>query len=209
MLSLSKLNISSGRRFLHNLSISPKIASAVSNNQPIVSLESTIISHGMPFPTNIKVARLVERAVIEEGALPATIAIMNGVPRIGIDNQELELLGDPKSGLSIWKDLAKIPIFATGGIGGVHYGAESTMDISADLTELGRTPVAVVCAGIKSILDLNLTMEVLETNGVPVVSTSYVLCDCTCTHLSLTCRSGTSAKKCPPSSRTTRILCCQ
>ena len=201
MLSLSKLNISSGRRFLHNLSISPKIASAVSNNQPIVSLESTIISHGMPFPTNIKVARLVERAVIEEGALPATIAIMNGVPRIGIDNQELELLGDPNSGLSIWKasrrdlpyicamkhtasttvastmilsHLAKIPIFATGGIGGVHYGAESTMDISADLTELGRTPVAVVCAGIKSILDLNLTMEVLETNGVPVVSTSYI-----------------------------------
>ena len=174
--------------------ISNEVKEALSNNKAVVALESTIISHGMPYPKNVETALKVEAAVREAGAVPATIAIINGVPTIGCSKEEIEHLG--KAGLSVTKvsrrdipmvvakglngattvagtmifaEMAGIKVFATGGIGGVHRGAEKTMDISADLEELATTDVCVVCAGAKSILDLNLTMEYLETKGVAVV----------------------------------------
>ena len=176
------------------LDISPEVAEALNSGKPVVALESTIISHGMPYPRNVETALLVEQAIRENGAVPATIAIIGGRLKAGLSKDEIEYLG--KSGRNVAKTsrrdiaalvarkadgattvtttmmiahMAGISIFATGGIGGVHRGAEVTMDISADLEELGNTPVMVVCAGAKSILDLGLTLEYLETKGVPVI----------------------------------------
>ena len=176
------------------LNIHPEVAQAIKNNKPVVALESTIISHGMPFPQNMETALEVERIVRAQGAIPATIAILNGKFKVGLTVEEIAYLG--KKGQKIVKasrrdvpylisnkidgattvastmiaaDMAGIKVFATGGIGGVHRGAETSFDISADLQELANTNVAVVCAGIKSILDLGLTLEYLETHGVPVL----------------------------------------
>jgi pseudouridine-5'-phosphate glycosidase len=176
------------------LVISVEVANALRDGVAVVALESTIITHGMPYPQNLEMALNVEAIVRETGAVPATIAIMNGKMMVGLDYKELERLAreghsaakasrrDMAALLSQKKlagttvattmqiaALAGIRVFATGGIGGVHRGAESTFDISADLSELARTPVAVVCAGAKSILDIPKTLETLETNGVPVV----------------------------------------
>lgn len=175
------------------LTFSDEVLTAKENNQPIVALESTIISHGMPYPKNVETARLVEQLIRDNGAVPATIAIMDGKIKIGLSDKELESLGNSEgvakasrrdlpyllatqqtgattvAATMICAELADIKIFATGGIGGVHRGAETTMDISADLEELAQTNVAVVCAGAKSILDLGLTLEYLETKGVPVI----------------------------------------
>ena len=175
---------------------SEEVKQAKESGKPIVALESTIISHGMPYPTNVQTAREVEEIVRSYGAVPATIAVLNGRIQIGLSDEDLEYLGRPENRDSIAKvsrrdlayvlaqgrsgattvaatmicaNLAGIEVFVTGGIGGVHRGAEQTMDISADLTELAQTNVAVVCAGAKSILDLGLTLEYLETHGVPVV----------------------------------------
>ena len=177
-----------------NIRISDEVKQALANGKPVVALESTIISHGMPYPKNVETALLVEKTVRDNGAVPATIAIIRGVVTVGCSKDEIEHLG--KAGLSVTKTsrrdipvvtskgldgattvastmicarMAGIKIFATGGIGGVHRGAEKTMDISADLEELARTPVNVVCAGAKSILDLALTLEYLETKGVAVI----------------------------------------
>ncbi|MHC9542220.1 MAG: pseudouridine-5'-phosphate glycosidase [Vulcanimicrobiota bacterium] len=176
-----------------SLAIHPEVQQALSENKPVVALESTIIAHGMAYPHNVETAREVERIVRDEGAVPATIAIIGGKISIGLDDRTLEMLGTSREvkkasrrdiavitarGLDgattvaatmFCASLAHIPVFVTGGIGGVHRGASSTFDISADLTELARTPVAVVCAGAKSILDLPLTLEKLETYGVPVL----------------------------------------
>ena len=176
------------------LDIHPEVATALAEGKPVVALESTIISHGMPYPQNVETALNVERIVRENGAVPATIAIIGGRLKAGLSPEEIEYFG--KKGQAIAKasrrdlavlcargqdgattvtttmiiaHMAGIKIFATGGIGGVHRGAETTMDISADLEELGQTPVMVVCAGAKSILDLGLTLEYLETKGVPVI----------------------------------------
>ena len=176
------------------LDIAPEVAEALAQGKPVVALESTIISHGMPYPQNVETALNVEKIIRENGAVPATIAIIGGRLKAGLTPEELEYFG--KKGLAIHKasrrdlavlcargedgattvtttmiiaHMAGIKIFATGGIGGVHRGAETTMDISADLEELGQTPVMVVCAGAKSILDLGLTLEYLETKGVPVI----------------------------------------
>ena len=176
------------------LDISPEVAEALNSGKPVVALESTIISHGMPYPRNVETALLVEQTIRENGAVPATIAIIGGRLKAGLSKDEIEYLG--KSGRNVAKTsrrdiaalvarkadgattvtttmmiahMAGISIFATGGIGGVHRGAEVTMDISADLEELGNSPVMVVCAGAKSILDLGLTLEYLETKGVPVI----------------------------------------
>ncbi|WP_411743479.1 pseudouridine-5'-phosphate glycosidase [Reinekea sp.] len=176
------------------LDIHPDVAEALANNKPVVALESTIISHGMPWPENAETAKLVEQTVRDSGATPATIAIINGRLKVGLSGEEIDVLA--KAGMSVTKcsrrdlpfvvankqlgattvaatmiiaDMAGIKVFATGGIGGVHRGAQQTFDISADLQELGRTNVAVVCAGAKSILDLGLTREYLETLGVPVL----------------------------------------
>lgn len=176
------------------LEVSTPVKKALENGAPIVALESTIISHGMPYPDNVKTALRVERAVRENGAEPATIAIIGGKLKAGLTEADIELLG--KTGLAVTKSsrrdipfllangqtgattvaatmiiaaMAGIRIFATGGIGGVHRGAAETMDISADLQELANTSVAVVCAGAKSILDIGLTLEYLETHGVPVI----------------------------------------
>ena len=176
------------------LDVNPEVAEAIANGKPVVALESTIISHGMPYPQNVETALNVERIIRENGAVPATIAIIGGRLKAGLTAEEIEYFG--KKGQAIHKasrrdlavlcargedgattvtttmiiaHMAGIKIFATGGIGGVHRGAETTMDISADLEELGQTPVMVVCAGAKSILDLGLTLEYLETKGVPVI----------------------------------------
>lgn len=176
------------------LEISKEVKEALENNKPVVALESTIISHGMPYPQNVETALKVEEIVRENGAVPATIAILNGKLKVGLSKEEVDYLG--KKGLEVTKAsrrdipailaseddgattvastmiiaaLAGIRVFATGGIGGVHRGAETTMDISADLEELAMTDVAVVCAGAKSILDIGLTLEFLETKGVPVL----------------------------------------
>ncbi|HET8728425.1 MAG TPA: pseudouridine-5'-phosphate glycosidase [Alphaproteobacteria bacterium] len=175
------------------LTLDPAVAEALSAGQPVVALESTIIAHGMPYPRNLETARAVEAAVRENGAVPATIAVLEGRLRIGLDGAGLERLaradgvaklsrrdlpvvlarrGDGATTVAatmIAAHLAGIRIFVTGGIGGVHRGAERTFDVSADLEELARTPVAVVCAGAKSILDLPKTLEYLETRGVPVI----------------------------------------
>ena len=176
------------------LTFSPEVALARANGTPIVALESTIITHGMPWPQNVETARLVEGTVRAAGATPATIAIMAGRIHIGLTDAELETLGQSKgvaklsradlaacvasgqtgattvAATMICAHLAGIGVFATGGIGGVHRGAETSFDISADLLELSRTPVAVVCAGAKAILDIPKTLEVLETHGVPVIA---------------------------------------
>lgn len=176
------------------LKISEEVRNALEQGKPVVALESTIISHGMPYPDNVKTALTVEKTVRENGAVPATIAIIKGVPTVGLSEEEIEHLG--KEGTKVVKvsrrdipvviakkldgattvastmifaEMAGIKVFATGGIGGVHRGATETMDISADLEELHQTNVTVVCAGAKSILDLGLTLEYLETKGVPVL----------------------------------------
>ncbi|MBR6346490.1 MAG: pseudouridine-5'-phosphate glycosidase [Bacteroidales bacterium] len=176
------------------LDLSPEVAAALKEGKPVVALESTIISHGMPYPQNVETALLVEKTIREGGAVPATIAIIGGRLKAGLTPEQIEYLG--KKGREVTKAsrrdlpvlvarsedgattvtttmiiaaIAGIKVFATGGIGGVHRGAEKTMDISADLEELARTPVMVICAGAKSILDLGLTLEYLETKGVPVI----------------------------------------
>ena len=176
------------------LDISPEVKAALDAGRPVVALESTIISHGMPYPRNVETALLVEKTIRDNGAIPATIAVIGGRLKAGLSHEEIEYLGKTGRGVAkasrrdlpalvarkadgattvattmIIAHMAGINIFATGGIGGVHRGAEVTMDISADLEELAQTPVMVVCAGAKSILDLGLTLEYLETKGVPVV----------------------------------------
>jgi len=183
------------------LDLSPTVSTALAAHQPVVALESTIISHGMPWPRNVETALAVEAEVRAHGAVPATVAIIDGRLKAGLSVDEIERLGQPTgagagAGTAVAKAsrrdipvlvarggtgattvaatmliaaLAGIRVFATGGIGGVHRGAETSFDISADLQELARTPVAVVCAGVKSILDLRLTLEYLETHGVPVI----------------------------------------
>ena len=176
------------------LDVAPEVAEALRQNRPVVALESTIISHGMPYPQNVQTALTVEKTIRENGAVPATIAVIGGRLKAGCSAEEIEYLG--KQGQAVTKasrrdlpvlvarkadgattvtttmmiaHMAGIDVFATGGIGGVHRGAETTMDISADLEELAMTPVMVICAGAKSILDLGLTLEYLETKGVPVI----------------------------------------
>ncbi|MCV2358104.1 pseudouridine-5'-phosphate glycosidase [Paucibacter sp. TC2R-5] len=176
------------------LSFSAEVAAARAAGAPIVALESTIISHGMPYPQNVQTAREVEALIRAGGAVPATIAVLEGKIRIGLSDAELELLGQSPDAMKVSRRdlpyvlssgkigattvaatmicaaLADIRVFVTGGIGGVHRGAETSFDISADLQELAQTSVAVVCAGAKSILDIGLTLEYLETQGVPVLS---------------------------------------
>jgi pseudouridine-5'-phosphate glycosidase len=176
------------------LSILPEVQEALAKNSGVVALESTIISHGLPYPENLETARAIEATVRANGAIPATIAILDGVIKIGLSDADLEILAHPNSHVTkvsrrdiasviaagghgattvastmIFAAMAGIPIFATGGIGGVHKGAETDFDISADLPELAQTNVAVISAGPKAILDLSLTMEYLETQGVPVI----------------------------------------
>lgn len=175
------------------LEINPEVAEALKEGKPVVALESTIISHGMPYPKNVETALDVEKIVRENGAIPATIAILKGKLKVGLTKEEIEYLGKGKdvvktsrrdipfiiankldgattvASTMIIAALAGVKVFGTGGIGGVHRGAQETFDISADLQELAHTNVAVVCAGAKSILDLGLTLEYLETQGVPVV----------------------------------------
>lgn len=181
-------------KYKEYLNIQPEVAQALAENKPVVALESTIIAHGMPYPRNVQTAIEVEAIVRENGAIPATIALLDGKLCVGLNNEQLEFLGTAKE---VWKvslrdmpfvvsqkiagattvaatmrvaSMVGIKIFVTGGIGGVHREAENTMDISADLTEMANTSVAVVSAGVKSILDIGLTLEYLETLGVPVVT---------------------------------------
>ena len=176
------------------LDVAPEVQEALAAGKPVVALESTIISHGMPYPQNVETALKVEAIIRENGAVPATIAVLGGRLKAGLSPEEIDYLGKTGAGVTkasrrdlpilaaqgkdgattvtttmIIAHMAGIQVFATGGIGGVHRGAEVTMDISADLEELARTPVMVVCAGAKSILDLGLTLEYLETHGVPVI----------------------------------------
>ena len=179
--------------FSDYLDIHPDVEDAIKDKKPIVALESTIISHGMPYPKNVETALMVEETVRSNGAIPATIAIINGRLKVGLTDEEIEFLAtneeikkvsrrdlaitiaQKQSGSTtvastmIIANFAKIVVFATGGIGGVHRGGENTLDISADLEELANTNVCVVCAGAKAILDLGLTLEYLETKGVPVI----------------------------------------
>jgi pseudouridine-5'-phosphate glycosidase len=176
------------------LLFSTEVLAARAAGLPVVALESTIISHGMPYPQNVEMARGVEQIIRDAGAVPATIAIIGGKICIGLSEEQLELLGTSPDAMKVSRrdlpyalaqdklgattvaatmicaQLAGIQVFVTGGIGGVHRGAETSFDISADLQELARTSVAVVCAGVKSILDIGLTLEYLETHGVPVIS---------------------------------------
>ncbi|MCW2796331.1 pseudouridine-5'-phosphate glycosidase [Nocardioides sp.] len=176
------------------LSLTDEVASALADGTPVVALESTIISHGMPYPQNVAMALEVEGIIREHGAVPATIAILDGRPRIGLDADDLELLASHGDVTKVsvrdlpfvvargthgattvaatmrLAALAGVRVFVTGGLGGVHRGAQQTFDVSADLTELGATDVAVVSAGVKSILDIGLTLETLETLGVPVLA---------------------------------------
>ena len=175
------------------LQVHPEVKKAIEAGEPVVALESTIISHGMPYPKNVEMAKNVSKIIRENGAIPATIAIIDGVLKVGLTEEEIEFLGTSKDVVKasrrdlpfiiskklngattvattmILANLAGVKVFATGGIGGVHRGAQETFDISADLQELANTNVAVICAGAKSILDIGLTLEYLETNGVPVV----------------------------------------
>ena len=175
------------------LNVHPEVKKALAEGLPVVALESTIISHGMPYPKNIEMAKTVSKIIRENGAIPATIAIIDGVLKVGLTTEEIEFLGTSKDVVKasrrdlpfiiskklngattvattmILANLAGVKVFATGGIGGVHRGAQETFDISADLQELANTNVAVICAGAKSILDIGLTLEYLDTNGVPVV----------------------------------------
>ncbi|MDE7454673.1 MAG: pseudouridine-5'-phosphate glycosidase [Clostridia bacterium] len=179
---------------MQTIKISKEVAEALANNRPVVALESTIISHGMPYPQNVQTAKNVEQIVRDNGCVPATVAVIGGTLTIGCNEAEIELLG--KKGTQVVKvsrrdlpivvaqgvdgattvagtmyacSLAGIDVFATGGIGGAHRNSQNTMDISADLDELAQTGVTVVCAGAKSILDIGLTLECLETRGVPVI----------------------------------------
>jgi len=176
------------------LQFSPEVQAARAAGKPVVALESTIISHGMPYPQNVQTAREVEQVIRDAGAIPATIALIDGKICVGLADDQLERLGNANDALKVSRRdlayvlaekklgattvaatmicaaLAGIEVFVTGGIGGVHRGAATSFDISADLQELARTNVAVVCAGVKSILDIGLTLEYLETHGVPVVS---------------------------------------
>lgn len=180
--------------FEQHLNIHPEVAQALANGEPVVALESTIIAHGMPYPQNVATALEVEAVIRAHGAVPATIAVLEGKICIGLSTQQIEALGSAKDVMKLSRRdlalavatgqpgattvaatmicaaLAGIEVFVTGGIGGVHRGASSSFDISADLQELAQTSVAVVCAGAKSILDLPLTLEYLETHGVPVIS---------------------------------------
>ncbi len=176
------------------LNIHPQVKEALDNNLPVVALESTIISHGMPYPKNVETALAVEQIIKDNAAVPATIAIINGACCVGLSTKQIETFGKKKD---VWKvslrdmpyvisknlygattvaatmriaSMVGIKVFVTGGIGGVHRGAEKTMDISADITEMSTTSVAIVSAGIKSILDIGLTLELLETLGIPVVT---------------------------------------
>ena len=176
------------------LHINPEVEQALRANKPVVALESTIISHGMPYPKNVETALSVEQIVRDHGAVPATIGVMDGKCVVGMSREQIETFGKSKD---VWKvslrdlpyvvsqkllgattvaatmriaSMAGIKVFVTGGIGGVHRGAEHTMDISADLTEMAQTDVAIVSAGVKSILDIGLTLEYLETLGIPVVT---------------------------------------
>lgn len=175
------------------LSYSNEVKNAMENNQPVVALESTIISHGMPYPQNVDMAQHTEQIIRDGGAVPATIAIMNGVIKIGLEKEDLELLATAENVAKVSRrdlaevlskkqigattvattmiaaDMAGIKVFVTGGVGGVHRGYEQHMDVSADLEELSQTSVTVVCAGAKAILDLPRTLEYLETKGVPVI----------------------------------------
>lgn len=176
------------------LDVNPEVATALEQGRPVVALESTIISHGMPYPQNVETALAVEKIIRDNGAVPATIAILGGRLKVGLTPEEIDYFGEKGTAIAkasrrdlavlaargedgattvtttmMIAHMAGIKIFATGGIGGVHRGAETTMDISADLEELAMTPVMVVCAGAKSILDLGLTLEYLETHGVPVI----------------------------------------
>jgi len=176
------------------LDIATEVSDALTSSKPVVALESTIISHGMPYPRNVETAMAVEATVRAGGAIPATIAVMNGKLKVGLSPDEIQGLGQlgmdaikcsrrdlpfvvarkmtgatTVAATMIIAAMADIRVFATGGIGGVHRGVEDTMDISADLEELGNTNVAVVCAGVKSILDIGRTLEYLETQGVPVI----------------------------------------
>jgi pseudouridine-5'-phosphate glycosidase len=175
------------------LEIHPEVDKALKENKPVVALESTIISHGMPYPQNVETALKVEEIIRENGGVPATIGIIDGKIKVGLSREEIEHMAKSKNvakvsrrdipfviskkldgattvaGTMIAAGLAGIKVFVTGGIGGVHRGAEKTFDVSADLEELANTDVAVVCAGAKSILDIGLTLEYLETHGVPVV----------------------------------------
>ena len=174
--------------------ISKEVQEALKNNKPVVALESTIISHGMPYPKNVQTAYAVEDEIRKNGAIPATIGIIDGEPVIGMSHEEIEQFGKRKgvkkasrrdlpvifankewgattvAATMILANMAGIEVFVTGGVGGAHRGAENNFDISADLEELGKTNVTVVSAGVKAILDLNLTLEILETKGVPVLS---------------------------------------
>lgn len=179
---------------LENLLVySNEVKEAMEQNKPIVALESTIISHGMPYPQNVEMAKKTEQIIRDNGAVPATIAIIDGKIKVGLEEEDLELMATSKDVLKVSRrdlaevlskkllgattvastmigaHLAGIKVFVTGGIGGVHRGSETTMDISADLDELSKTPVTVVCAGAKAILDLPKTLEYLETKGVPVI----------------------------------------
>ncbi len=180
--------------FNNYVDILPEIKEAIKAKKAIVALESTIISHGMPYPQNVETAKIVENIIREQGAVPATIGIINGRIKIGLTDEELEFMGKESEILKVSRrdlpiviskklngattvattmicaSLAGIKVFVTGGIGGVHKGAEEKFDISADLSELANTDVAVICAGVKSILDIGLTLEYLETQGVPVLA---------------------------------------
>src|SRR5579885_473610 len=181
------------QQHLSYLRLSDEVQTALEEKRPVVALESTVIAHGLPYPANIEVARAMEATIRAEGAFPATIGLFDGKIIIGLSSSEIEQLGTAEhvlkvsrrdlaaalatkrlgattvAGTMLCASMAGIHFFATGGIGGVHRGAETSMDISADLIELSRTPVLVVCAGAKSILDLDLTLEYLETQGVPVI----------------------------------------
>jgi pseudouridine-5'-phosphate glycosidase len=176
------------------MKVSKEVALALKEGRPVVALESTIISHGMPYPKNVETALLVEKTIRENGAIPATIGIIDGEPIVGMSPEEIEEFGKRKgirkvsrrdlpivyanklwgattvAATMILANQAGIEIFVTGGVGGAHRGAQQTFDISADLEELGKTNVTVVSAGVKAILDLDLTLEILETKGVPVLS---------------------------------------
>ncbi len=176
------------------LKVKDDVQKALENGKPVVALESTIISHGMPYPQNVEMAKKVEKIIRDHGAVPATIALMDGYLKVGLTDEDLEILAKSDAVAKVSKrdipvliankklgattvaatmaisHLAGIKVFVTGGIGGVHRGAETSFDISADLEELFTTPVAVVCAGVKSILDIGLTLEYLETKGVPVIA---------------------------------------
>ena len=181
------------QNFSSYITLSDEVQAALHEQRPVVALESTVIAHGLPYPDNVTVARDMERTIREEGAIPATIGLHDGTIKIGLSQDEVERLGTAHNvqkvsrrdlavtlatrrlgattvaGTMLCASMVGIRFFATGGIGGVHRGAETSMDISADLTELSRSPVLVTCAGAKSILDIDLTLEYLETQGVPVI----------------------------------------